>query len=407
MCMEPNCHSSVAQQRSPSHYAARKKIWELEHPFHCSIIGTCLSLEELRDLCRKLHVTPHSNLSDYELHRAFVSIANQQSHATRRLNKYLDQKYRDTIRQFTKHDTDNTLEALWQTALESGELAGAYWALVTHPHISIPLQDRIYGEIHMLSHLAGATVRVDMQELNRLQRQNKQLKRQITETDIKSKALITERDHTLRDLNSQLLQTQRKLKQLQSVPAQQTKPQETEAKPSQQTLSNLQQQLQQAESNTLVWQEKAERAQHRIAQLETKLSELQGEHDALEASLEKVLTPDCQNCNNEPEYCINKDLYGRCILYVGGRSKQCAHFRALVEKQNGQFIHHDGGMNDGRQRLGTILPQADVVLCPLDCVSHDAANRVKQFCKRYGKQLVFLPRSSLAAFTRSLNELAA
>jgi hypothetical protein len=47
------------------------------------------------------------------------------------------------------------------------------------------------------------------------------------------------------------------------------------------------------------------------------------------------------------------------------------------------------------------------VLCPLDCVSHDAANRVKQFCKRHGKQLVLLPTASLAAFTRVLNELAA
>jgi hypothetical protein len=70
-------------------------------------------------------------------------------------------------------------------------------------------------------------------------------------------------------------------------------------------------------------------------------------------------------------------------------------------------VHHDGDLNGDRPSLGTILPQADVVLCPLDSVSHDAADRVRQYCNRHEKRLVMLPSASLAAFSRGLNELAA
>ena len=138
-----------------------------------------------------------------------------------------------------------------------------------------------------------------------------------------------------------------------------------------------------------------------------RVAELQSERNALEAALEKLLAPECATCKDHEEFCPDFDLCNRCILYVGGRDRQCAGFRALVERRNGRFLHHDGGEGDGRQRLGSILCRADAVLCPVDCVSHDAVNRVKQFCKRHGKQLVFLPRSSLAAFTRGLYELAA
>lgn len=162
-----------------------------------------------------------------------------------------------------------------------------------------------------------------------------------------------------------------------------------------------------AEANAMQWKQLAVQSGDRHLQLEEKLSQLHAERDAIEETLERLLTPDCNACE-EREACRDGfNLSGRCILYVGGRARQCANFRTLVERLNGHFIHHDGGLQDSRLRLKSILPRVDAVLCPLDCVSHDAAKRVKQYCKRHGKPLVFLPKSSLAAFTRGLNELAA
>ena len=98
------------------------------------------------------------------------------------------------------------------------------------------------------------------------------------------------------------------------------------------------------------------------------------------------------------------DLCGRRVAYVGGRSGIVSHFRALVERLNGHFIHHDGGIEDHEGQLGRILGQADVVLCPVDCVSHRACLRAKQFCKRTAKPFVPLRTAGLSSFVTGLRQ---
>ena len=97
------------------------------------------------------------------------------------------------------------------------------------------------------------------------------------------------------------------------------------------------------------------------------------------------------------------DLCGRRIAYVGGREAAMRHFRALVESANGQFAHHDGGVEDGAARLDRVLNQADVVLCPIDCVSHSACLRAKKFCKRAAKTFVPLRSASLSSLAAGLH----
>ena len=372
-------------------------------------------LPELRELCRKLQITIKTRLTDYELHCAFVAVAGRQSHATRRLNKFLDQKYRNAIRRFTRASSDAERGVLWDAAVESGDLAGAFWALMTLPDISDPLYERVYGEVHMLSHLAGATVRLDMQELQRLQRDNGKLRAHVAEGEARARTRLAERDAELAKLRKRLKQAESLASEARELRVRLT---ELEREP---LALRLQQQVEECQAAYSEEQAKAERAEARAREwkrmamengdrhlrLEEQLSELQTERQALEATLDRLLSPDCEGCPDQDNCDADVNLNGRAILYVGGRERLCAHFRLLVERQNGRFIHHDGGKHDGRLRLGSILPQADAVVCPLDCVSHDAANRVKQFCKRHDKQLVFLPRSSLAAFTRGLIELAA
>ncbi len=396
-------------------HAGRKKLWQLDSPFHCSVIGTCLSLEELRELCRKMRITVQAPLTDYELHRSFVGVAAMPTYAARRLHKHLDKKYRTTIRRFAKAQADTALETLWGEAVESGELAGAYWALATHPQASVELLNRVYGEVHMLSHLAGAAVRVDMQELSRLQRLTKTLTQQLTDIESKAKAQIAERDIAINQLHGRLAQTQAAAREFDDVrerlAAMESEPLSLRLRKQVEEyavkLTGERVRAERAKASAEEWKRMAIQHGDRHLHLEEQLTQLHAECDALEVTLEKLLIPDCTACEERDECITGINLCGRCVLYVGGRARQCANFRTLVERQNGRFIHHDGGLHDGRLRLKSILPQADAVLCPLDCVSHEAVNRIKQYCKRHGKRLVLLPRSSLAAFTRGLNELAA
>ncbi|EAR21484.1 DUF2325 domain-containing protein [Nitrococcus mobilis] len=95
----------------------------------------------------------------------------------------------------------------------------------------------------------------------------------------------------------------------------------------------------------------------------------------------------------------------RCLLYVGGRVRLCKHYRALAEQNGWFFMHHDGGLEVGLGRLASVLPRADAVICPVDCVSHGAMQRVRHFCKQSPTRLVLLRSASLSALARALEEL--
>ena len=79
-----------------------------------------------------------------------------------------------------------------------------------------------------------------------------------------------------------------------------------------------------------------------------------------------------------------------------------ANYRAVIEQAGGQFAHHDGGIDDKHSALDAVLAAADLVICQTGCISHNAYWRVKDFCKRMGKQCVFVDNPSATSFSRSL-----
>ncbi|MFP3874263.1 MAG: DUF2325 domain-containing protein [Thiohalophilus sp.] len=414
MCTTKQSYLSDNEAKS-ARSGIRRKIWQLDGPFHCSVIGTCLTLKELRDLSQKLCLAAPASLTNYQLHRRFVTVVANPGYSARRINKYLDRKYRTAIHRFGKAKEEKALAELWQQALDSGDLAGAYWALITHPTTPCRLIDQAYGEVHMLSHLSGATVRIDMQELNRLKRVTRELDQQLGEAKARHRQQQCDRDIIIDRLQERLDQANEELGELNEL---RKRVAVMEREPLAVTLHKQVEDLTSRLSEALRRTEQAEtRAQqaeavladnnHQLREVYEQLAVMQDERDSLENTLERLVTPECGPCEDHTHCTTTIDLCGRCILYVGGRSRQCANFRSLVERHNGRFIHHDGGLDDGKLRLQSILSQADTVLCPLDCVSHDAAQRVKYHCKRFDKRLVFLRQSSLAAFNRALNELTA
>jgi len=154
----------------------RKKLWQIEERLHCSIVGTCLTPAELRLLCRKANLAIHAGMADYELHSAFVAIAGKPCHAARLLQRHLDGKYGSVLRRFSRARSVEELAALWEEALEDGKVAGAWWALVTHPSTPDDLLMRAYGEVHMLSHLASVSIRRELRELVVLRRRVAELR---------------------------------------------------------------------------------------------------------------------------------------------------------------------------------------------------------------------------------------
>ncbi|TVO76757.1 hypothetical protein [Sedimenticola selenatireducens] len=147
----------------------RLKIWEVDRSYHCAILGTCLTLSELHKIIRQSGIILAPKASDYDAHRALVSVSGQEGRSARLLTRLLDKKYQRTVVQLMRLSDDKSLHSVWQNAMKSGDIAGHFWALVTHPLVGETLMDQIYGEVHMLSHLVGASNRADLKRLASLE----------------------------------------------------------------------------------------------------------------------------------------------------------------------------------------------------------------------------------------------
>ncbi|WP_291993110.1 DUF2325 domain-containing protein [Candidatus Accumulibacter sp. ACC003] len=81
--------------------------------------------------------------------------------------------------------------------------------------------------------------------------------------------------------------------------------------------------------------------------------------------------------------------------------------RKVVEQRGGNFLHHDGGLEESLHRIDAALAAADLVVCQAGCISHNAYWRVKEQCKRTGKQCVFLKSPGVASFGRVVGAVCA
>ncbi len=388
----------------------RKKIWDLEHRFHCSVAGTCFTLIEMRRFCRKGQVSTKGIVSEYDLHINFVAIL-ADAHAARPAAKYLDRKYKATIQHFDQADSPEHLHCLWNEAVSKGEIAAAFWSVLTHSRTSEELLFQVYGEIHMLSHLSGASVRIDMQALTQLRQRLPELEKEIAQSRIALLSRTRQKDEMIEILKKRLdkaLQNEKKhqettgkIKLLEN--GEQLRHLHSQIEVYASKLDNANVRADRAETDAARQNKRTKTAYSVNRHIENQLLVLRAEQRALETALEDALSAQHDACE-KTTVCPKTDLAGHSILYVGGRNRLCAHFRTLVEQQNGHFIHHDGGKEESPQRLDALLSQVDAVLCPIDCVSHDAVHRIKRDCKRYSKYLILLSQSSLSAFAKGVHE---
>ena len=394
----------------------RNRIWEINPRFHCSLIGTCIQINDLKQVTKRYRIHFDDDSTDYCLHSAYVNMADISSPALRMLQKLVDRQYANEIRAFSRLKTPEELESLWYEYLDGGKIAGAYWALMSHPSLTRELANRAHGEIHMLSHKASISHQADLQLLAEHRVRCKTLEKQLFQLNQGLRETVQERDTALEKLKIELrysLKVNKRLEQAnQRVLALESDEKLQNLLADVELLKleneNLRRRAGKAETERDNYRHKLDTSEGKNQTLVTALRELRQKHQHASrlADLTPAQTKVSPPCHSHADAAEHLDLCGRCVLVVGGRTGQCEHYRTLVEKHNGRFIHHDGGREDSRQRLGTIMQRADAVLCPLDSISHDAINRVKRFCEQNTKHLVLMPRSSLSTFAQSLRQVA-
>ena len=395
----------------PSRRRTLREIWD---GYHCSICGTCLSFAELRKIAGKAGLCFEPDETEHGIHGHFVQLASKPGRVSKLMQKMLDRKYRSAVERFRRARSESELVDLWSRAMAEGDVPGPYWALMTHPWTTKSLMVHAFGEVHMLSHLAGATNRADIRRLRTLEGERQELSEQLSaarqrlsEREVEHRNLATEHGNEVRALHDRLKTTQAAEVRLEQAEKRLRAFEDGEALRASGTRNAaLQSDLDEARRSH-------REEMKRRSTLERELSALRSAHQEMSSTV-RVLNAECDALETVLQSGIDGvndgakkigaavDLCGRRIAYVGGRAGIVGHFRALVERLNGHFFYHDGGIEDHEGQLGRILGQADVVLCPVDCVSHRACLRAKTFCKRTAKPFVPLRSAGLSSFVTGL-----
>jgi len=374
----------------------RTKIWEFNTTLHCSIIGTCLSTGELRQIMKKLGLAPPDS-TDHELHGTAVTLAARHDGAAKLLNKALDARHKLAISQFAKAETEERVRGLWRDAVRRGEIPGAYWAALTHPATTPAIIREAFGDVHMLSHLVGAANRADIRRLCQLEADKVQLEARLERQQQALQEAVVTRDTRIQDLTLALVRT------IAAEPVTDASGATTESGVLRQLVNDLERRLEsetrrRARADTRLTAAQEAIAQERAARLKAERDNetLSEELDAIEASL--VQPGAAQPCDPAAA----RRLDGVALLYVGGRPNQIAHLRAVGERLGATFLHHDGGVENHANLLPGLTSRADLVLFPVDCISHDAAHAVKSLCRQGGKRFIPLRSASVTSLLAAL-----
>jgi hypothetical protein len=377
----------------------RNQIWELHASLHCSIIGTCLTPGELRRLLLRRKVVGAETAGDHDAHMLGVLMAARPQEGAKLLQKTLDRRHAVALNRFAKARDSAQLCALWEDAIAGGDIPGAYWALLTHPLTTDHMVRHAFGDVHMLSHLVGATNRADLTRLREIERQNAALSEKIERQQRQLREGFLCRDAKIRALNDAIASAAQ-------APPGALQADDAAAGALRETIASLNTRLARESERRARIEERLKAVAATLDSAERAKREAEAERDALAAeaaSLEAQMAALLPAGRGEPEA---TDLAGLTILYIGGRAGQVPQLRALVERCAGSLLHHDGGLEHSAGLLPALVGRADVSLFPVDCVSHDAVAAVKRTCRQAGKPYRPLRTASLACLSAALAELA-
>jgi hypothetical protein len=312
----------------------------------------------------------------------------------------LDRKFSDCIRRFGAAEDETGLRQLWESVSQTSDIAAGYWALLSHPLVTAALAQRAFGEVHMLSHVSAAASRRAHTELaaarERIRDRSAALARMRTALNSKSIAKHSLEARLAVALGALAMSTRLGAEQL---------PESTDC-----DIEHLRSQIEIARAAARRARQVARERRQRMRAAEARCTKLtlalqQWQISAASQGREEAPNSASETAVGEAREPLPLDLNGQRIAYVGGRINLTSRLRAFTESHNGEFLHHDGGRHESPTRLLAVIERADVVLCPLDCVSHDACERLKRQCKRSGKRFKLLRTSSVSAFTDGLIEV--
>ncbi len=379
----------------------RRRLWELPDNAHCPVIGVGIPADLLRKTLRKI-VDNALAMSDYDFHVGAVGHSRLKNPISMALQKLLDRRFAPTIRAFQTAKTKEALVKMWIDAIEDGDVAGPFWAGLTHGLCTPAIQVAMINDMHLIQHQACAMFRCDSKDVQSLEKRVTDLAEKLHQSQDRHAHQVAEKNAAILDLQKNSAQVL------------------GEMKAKDQKILKLTQQLAVAtESANQVddcsaVQKQADVLQARNQAYERKIRELERQLQRKQAELNIGRSHEFDPLVRQSPCLPGTNLVGSPVLRlpagqvlcVGGRAGNVPDYRDVVEKAGALFAYHDGGIEDNQSMLDSGLAAADMVICQTGCISHNAYWKVKDFCKRTGKRCVYVDNPSTSSLIKGLTAVA-
>lgn len=364
----------------------RLPIAKIESGMHCSIVGTCVNDDDLVRLLKKSGQRVASSTQSHEIHGYAVREAGVDGLFSRALTKLLNRRFEGGLRLMARAATAEEAIATWQGLCDSGQIAAGYWAVMSLVTVPNSVKKRVFGEVHMLSHLHGQGASQLASRLAAAERRVVDLESRLLRAEASKLEALAERDAARANVSSMSTQAR-------CLP----RPDKPTAGRSDAKLAKRLAKCERALVTARVRARLAESARDGA----TRTSPLR---DVADASAPRPGAR-VEQWRDWASWSEARGSGPARILYLGGRASVVPHLREVARRHAADVVHHDGGVEDNPHRIGDLVSRCDAVVCPVDCVSHGACRMAKAICRRLNKQFVPIATASRSGFDQALARL--
>ena len=389
----------------------RRKLWAMSCESLFQNLAASLTPDFIIKLCRRYrYPVPNTSLSGVALYHLAHEHCHRDSPLSRHVQRCLNRRHQGFIAQMASLSPlavcAKTADVLAQKqALATNLLPGILWAVCSDPRQQIrPIEKAFIEELHLRSHgmllaqfrgeirLAGGNDPTSFAENEALQQTLKHkeaerhdLCRNVQNLERANSRITLDNTRLRNDLNA-LKQRYTELEK--------------------QRLSQAMQGVKAREVRKL---------QYEVARLSDALREREMEVARLTSAVQREPASHVNdnrmesNGDDEAPPCEWPvfDLRGKRVALIGGLTKAAGHYEQAISQLGGRCMRYEDNTSQGHRTLASIIRQADVVFCPVDCVSHGTANAARKLCRSLDKPCHFLRSSGISHVREKLRGMAA
>jgi hypothetical protein len=358
-------------------------IWQWPPNWQCPMLGVGLSIGEQRRIFKRPQKT--RRMDAYGLHQALMTVVGDENQISRRIDRFLQRKFQRTIAETASLPCDEFLER-WRREWRGSQWLGLFYVAAARQDLSEETRRKIYGCIHMAGHQTTGELLAARREVEQQRQTNIHLARALRCFREKAQERKKHRQRhpmTPRNIRPPIPETARAGHAPPPIPV--------------------------PANGTGYLQAEVDRLEREKQHLEIKYFELRSQNAQLAEEVRGLMTQlatllACRDRCRRDELSQETPVpvCPRRILIVGGMTKLHHLYRDLVAAAGGELDYHDGYLRQSNDNLQARIGRSDLVICPVNCNSHNACKRVKGICKRLKKPLQMLPSASLSAITAAL-----